>query len=178
MFFMHYIFLDTETSGLTAKDRICQLAIVVSQNGTIQTSVDLCNPGVPIHPAAQNIHGISANELIFAPTIDETDTFALLTKLNTKDSILVIHNAPFDLKMLSKEGFIPHGRVIDTLVIMRRLGRFNSNSLSDLSWRLPLAKDKYPSLPYQAHDALGDACTLFLLFQWMQENNIPLTFSY
>jgi DNA polymerase-3 subunit epsilon len=54
-----------------------------------------------------------------------------------ENDVLVFHNAPFDLSFLREEsrlagGVWPENPVVDTLVLARRTGRFQSHALSSI----------------------------------------------
>ncbi|MEI8191821.1 MAG: 3'-5' exonuclease, partial [candidate division NC10 bacterium] len=57
-----FAFLDTETTGLAPGRgaRVCEIAILAVCNGKVKESfASLVNPGCPIDPGAQRIHGIT-----------------------------------------------------------------------------------------------------------------------
>lgn len=58
-------FIDLETTGLsTAHDRIVELALIkVSPGGDVVERVRRFNPGIPIPPAATEIHGITDEDV-------------------------------------------------------------------------------------------------------------------
>ena len=59
------VFFDLETTGLsTTDDRIIEMAILrVSPQGDVLERVRRFNPGVPIHPEAAAVHGISDEDV-------------------------------------------------------------------------------------------------------------------
>lgn len=97
-----YTVIDVETTGLVPErtDRIVELAITyVSESGTIQdhwaTLVDPCRDVGPT-----SIHGISASDVIGAPTFSELAPYVLRA---AEGRVLVAHNASFDLRFLAAE---------------------------------------------------------------------------
>jgi DNA polymerase III epsilon subunit-like protein len=94
------IFLDTETTGLEVKDRICALGIIEGESNHFE----LINPGKKIPPAASAIHQITNEMVSDAPSFSQSISAEKLKILNTPENILVSHNAPFELSMLQKEG--------------------------------------------------------------------------
>jgi DNA polymerase III subunit epsilon len=96
---------DTETTGLNPRkgDKIVEIAAVRVSGGKIdesQTFVQLVNPERSIPWEAERIHGISADAVKGAPTIvDVLPEFLQFAG----DSILVAHNADFDLEFLRAE---------------------------------------------------------------------------
>lgn len=101
---MRKVILDTETTGLKPEDghRIIEIGGVEVVDGkktgrTIQLYI---NPEREVDEEAVKVHGLT-NEFLkdkpkFAEVVDEFLKFV-------KDSVLVIHNADFDLKFLNSE---------------------------------------------------------------------------
>ena len=91
-----YAVVDVETTGLFpgGHDRIVEIAIIqVSPNGVVEQSwATLINPQRDLGP--QGIHGISAADVLHAPTFDQVagTLVALLA-----GRVFVAHNASFDL---------------------------------------------------------------------------------
>ena len=91
-----YAVVDVETTGLFpgGHDRIVEIAIIqVSPNGVVEQSwATLINPQRDLGPQA--IHGISAADVLHAPTFDQVaGTLAALLA----GRVFVAHNASFDL---------------------------------------------------------------------------------
>ncbi len=149
-----YTFLDTETTGLSPKfgDRICEIALVCCVGTTIVESFStLINPGRSISRAASAINGITDEMVAEAPA------FANISKDIRRlldGTILVAHNAQFDLNFLSSQ-FRTIGQplgeniVLDTLLLSRKCYHFPSNSLGRIAMSLGVPT---PTL----HRALGD----------------------
>jgi DNA polymerase-3 subunit epsilon len=142
---MRQIFLDTETTGLSADsgDRIIEIGCVELFNRKL-TGNNLhfyLNPGRDSHEEALKVHGITSEFLKdkpkFAVVADE-----LLAYL--KDAEVIIHNAAFDVGFLNKEleliGRPPFpglvGSVTDTLVMAKEMFPGKRNSLNALCDRL------------------------------------------
>jgi len=129
-----YIAADVETTGLCAAEghRVCEVALLRFLRGSVVDSlVSLVNPLRPIDPGASAVNGITDAMVAGAPTFGD-----LLPRILgfLSDDPLVFHNAPFDLSFLRREaqlagGRWPGNRVIDTLALARRTGRFRSHSL-------------------------------------------------
>ncbi|NPU83384.1 MAG: 3'-5' exonuclease [Syntrophaceae bacterium] len=98
------VFFDVETTGLspTHGHRIIEIgAIAVSRHGsTVSEFHSLVNPGVPISKSAAKVHGITQNMLHGQPAPEE-----IIPRFQDfiRDSLLVAHNAPFDLRFLRYE---------------------------------------------------------------------------
>lgn len=67
------VFFDLETTGLSiGKDRIIEIAMLkVNPDGTTQEYVKRVNPEIPISKEAEQVHGITEADLIFAPKFTE-----------------------------------------------------------------------------------------------------------
>jgi DNA polymerase-3 subunit epsilon len=142
---MRQIFLDTETTGLSAAngDRVIEIGCVelINRKLTRNNKHFYLNPGRDSHEDALKVHGIS-NEFLkdkpkFAEVADEFLDYCAGAEI-------IIHNAPFDLSFLNKEleligkpsfkGFV--SSVTDTLVMAKEMYPGKRNSLDALCDRL------------------------------------------
>ena len=91
------LFLDTETTGLSDMDEICEIAIVDLTGQVLINS--LVKPIKPIPLSATDIHGISQEMVQRAPTFRE-----LLPELDRilKGRIVIIYNAEFDMGKITR----------------------------------------------------------------------------
>ena len=142
---MRLIFLDTETTGLSADsgDRIVEIGCVELFNRRL-TGNNLhfyLNSGRDSHEEAFKVHGISSEFLKDKPKF-EAVADDLLSYL--KGAEVIIHNAPFDLGFLNMELALI-GRpalhqfvasVTDTLQMAKELFPGKRNSLDALCARL------------------------------------------
>jgi len=142
---MRQIFLDTETTGLSAEggDRVIEIGCVELFNRKL-TGNNLhfyLNPERDSHEDALKVHGIS-NEFLrdkpkFAQVAQEVIDYV-------RDAEVIIHNAAFDIGFLNKELervgqalFTSHvSNVIDTLVMAKQMYPGKRNSLDALCDRL------------------------------------------
>ena len=100
--YQRYVVLDVETTGLSPEygDRVIEIGAVALQDGRIVEEFHtLINIESPIPKAVQGIHGITDEMLIGRPKPDEVMPGF---RDFIKNSILVAHNARFDV------GFIKH----------------------------------------------------------------------
>jgi DNA polymerase III epsilon subunit-like protein len=171
-----FVMLDTETTGAGPNDRLCQIAFLVAQNGAdLSLHQDLCKPPIPIATGAMAVHHITPEMVEEAPEYAACESAAVLETLNDGENILVIHNAPFDLGMLKREGVLWRGAVIDTLRCARHLIESESHALQFLRYHLGLYRQE-PAIADQlgisiaAHDAAGDVVVLYLLMQHLLES--------
>ena len=142
---MRQIFLDTETTGLSADngDRIVEIGCVemVNRKLTGNNRHIYVNPGRDSHEEALKIHGITSEFLKDKPKFEDIadDLLAYL-----HDADILIHNAPFDLGFLNMElnrlgqPKLPSlvASITDTLVMAKELYPGKRNSLDALCERL------------------------------------------
>jgi DNA polymerase III epsilon subunit-like protein len=93
------IYLDTETTGLTDDDEICEISIM-DYDGSVLLNT-LVQPIMPIPAAASAIHGITDEMVDTAPPFPEI--LPQVLKI-LKDRILVVYNLEYDLRMLHQSG--------------------------------------------------------------------------
>jgi DNA polymerase III subunit epsilon len=134
-----FVVVDLETTGLRpGQSRICEIGAVrvdgLVSAGTFETLVD---PGEPLPRLVASLTGIADADLAEAPGPAEAVRRFLAF---AGDSVLVAHNARFDLAFLDREVEHLTGRrvaapVVDTVGLARRLlaGRVSRASLASLS---------------------------------------------
>jgi DNA polymerase-3 subunit epsilon len=97
-----YTVIDVETTGLSPghHHRVVELAVVyVSKDGAIQDRWStLINPQRDVGPT--RIHGITASDVIGAPTFAEVAPYVLRALVGR---VMVAHNASFDLRFIAHE---------------------------------------------------------------------------
>jgi DNA polymerase-3 subunit epsilon len=142
---MRQIFLDTETTGLSAEsgDRLIEIGCLEMVNRRL-TGRHLhlyVNPERPSHPDAFKVHGISdeflADKLRFADVAEQLLAYVAGAEV-------IIHNAAFDIGFLDAEltrvnrgAFSAHvAKVTDSLAMAREMFPGKSNSLDALCRRL------------------------------------------
>lgn len=152
-----FSFLDVETTGLdpSGGDKVCEIAVVKTLGGdVVDQFVTLINPGRTIPQRAVSIHGITDSMVGRAPFFRDVADKVLEF---LKDSVVVAHNAVFDLEFLDAELknlrlTLPENNVIDTLGIARRYYDFPSNSLGQIARDVGIGTGN-------EHRALADAMT-------------------
>ena len=164
-----YIILDTETTGVSENDRVIQLGYIVLGTNPIEVHNEFNSSDVPISFGAMEVHGITPDLLQDKPICVETSAYKRLQELNTHDNYLIIHNAPFDIKMLEKEGFSTQMKVIDTLRVAKHiLPDEDAHRLQYFRYKMELYKEEEKEaaalgVVVKAHDAIGDVLVLKLL---------------
>ena len=162
-----YIILDTETTGTEEQDRVIQLGYMVLGN-PIEVHNEFCSTDVTIQFPAMEVHGITPDMIENKPPCTETQAYKRLLELNTKENYLIIHNAPFDLKMLEKEGFDTQMQVIDTLRVAKHIfEEEEAHRLQYFRYKMGLYKLEQQEaqklgIEVKAHDAIGDVLVLKL----------------
>ena len=165
---------DTETTGLDPArgHKIIEIAGVRIENGAVTDTVfdELVNPERKIPPEAQQVNKISDDEVAGADTID-----VVLPKFLdfASGSILVAHNASFDMGFLLREkeccwGYVEIPECLCTMRLSRALypQEFRHN-LDVLSQRLDLQKQEH------RHRALPDVLmTAEALLKMIAEHSI------
>ena len=142
---MRQIFLDTETTGLSADngDRVIEIGCVelINRKLTGNNKHFYLNPGRESHEEALKVHGITSAFLKDKPQFSAVadDLLAYL-----QDADIIIHNAAFDVGFLNKElelvgrpAFKDYvSSVTDTLVMAKEMFPGKRNSLNALCDRL------------------------------------------
>ena len=119
-----YCVLDLETTGFSAKiDKITEIGIMKIQNGeVIDKFSTFVNPQRPIPQRVVEVTNITDDMVKNAETIDKV--FPKMLEF-IKDSVIVAHNAPFDigfLKQNAKElGYEFDFTYVDTLALSRKI---------------------------------------------------------
>ncbi|MFA7287859.1 MAG: exonuclease domain-containing protein [Melioribacteraceae bacterium] len=157
--------LDFETTGLSAINcRAIEIGIVKIKNGKIKDKFSsLINPGCRIPYFITNLTGISDDDVEGAPTFD-----MLIPEIDKllHNSIVVAHNAPFDMSFLKEEykrssEEVPENPSICTVRLAKKLvPEIKPKSLGNLTRTMKI-------LHKSTHRALGDAhatAKLFLKF--------------
>lgn len=150
--------MDTETTGNESKDRLCQLAYKYGET----VFSELFKPPIPIAIEASAVCHITNKMVANKPSFKESDEYSNIKKLlEDPSTILVAHNAKFDVGMLTKEDVLPK-QVICTMRIARYLDEENvipKYNLQYLRYYLDIEIEAI------AHDALGDVLVLEKLFE-------------
>jgi DNA polymerase III subunit epsilon len=158
------IFLDTETTGLSAAqgDRILEIGCIEMENRRLtgRTLHHYINPERASHPDALRVHGITeaflADKPTFAKVAQEIVDFVVGAEI-------IIHNADFDVGFLNAElqrvgqgPFAKHvAAVTDSLLLARSTFPGKGNSLDALCKRLEVDNSNR-----DLHGALLDASLL------------------
>jgi len=165
--------VDLETTGATPGfSKITEIGAVRIEGGReVDTFSALVNPGMPIPPMIVGITGIDDETVAGAPPIE-----IVLPKFVdfAAHSVLVAHNAPFDLGFLDYELGRQRGQTfprpaLDTLRLARKLCPQQRCSLKALAYRFDTrVKPVHRAL----HDAQATGELLLLFLSWLQEQGM------
>ncbi len=160
-----YTVFDTETTGLdpSGGDEIIQIGATRIVNGRLlrSESFEQCvDPQRPVPAASTAVHGLRAEDLRGQPLID-----AVLPAFHAfaRDTVLVAHNAAFDMRFLelqqARTGVRFEQPVLDTLLLSALVHPGQaSHRLEDIAGRFGIAVSG-------RHTALGDALVTAEIFQ-------------
>jgi len=160
----HLTFLDFETTGIDARggERVCEVGILRCFGLQIEKEYSsLVNPQKHISAGASAVNGITDDMVNGAPCFSSIAPELLSLMEN---SIIVCHNAPFDLSFLCSEllnNNMPmiENYLIDTLSVARKHFHFPSNKLQSIASGLGID-------PGQKHRALADVHTTRQVLQY------------
>jgi DNA polymerase III subunit epsilon len=155
---LEYVVFDTETTGmrLSQGDKIISISGVRIRRGRIQNAEifhSLVNPGRSIPPESIRFHHIEDHMVADAPSIRQV--YPQFTEY-VGDSILVAHNAAFDMKCLemsAAEAGVPliDNPILDTLFLSYGIhGDTEGHSLDAIAERMGITIEG-------RHTSLGDA---------------------
>lgn len=149
------ISFDTETTGVNPNyDRLLELGAAKYREGQLVEERNwMIDPGRFVPMSAQDIHGITPDDLVGARSFEEI--YPEVAEFMA-GALLIAHNANFDVSFLRAEilraGYpLPSNSTIDTMQYFRRM-------LPDLpSYRLQIVADKLGIEGGTFHRALDDA---------------------
>ncbi len=177
---MRQIVLDTETTGLEPSEghRIIEIGCVelIDRRITGNTYHQYIQPDRQIDTGAIEVHGITNESLADKPRFADIAAEFLAF---IKGAELVIHNAPFDVGFIDHEfrmltappgNVAEHCKVLDTLVMARRMHPGQRNSLDALCKRYEIDNSQR-----ELHGALLDAEILADVYLMMTGGQVSLS---
>lgn len=160
-----FVVFDTETTGFSpVNDRVIEIGAVKVRNGKkLGEKTWLINPKRSIPWYVENVHHISSEMLKDRPTFAQVYPEFLEF---IDGSVLIAHNAPFDIRMMSAEAAraempAPKNAVLDSLALFRNwYPQLKSHQLGDIVDLLDISRDGM-----QAHRATDDSLFVYLAIQ-------------
>ncbi|AJS58075.1 ATP-dependent DNA helicase DinG [Paenibacillus sp. IHBB 10380] len=159
---MKFAVLDFETTGNQSADEIIQVGLaIIEEDQTISRVYgSYVNPGIPIPPFITSLTGITEQDVVDAPSLEEM-MMELVPLLD--DVVLVGHNVAFDFGFLQNAldrcGYLPYaGRILDTMDFLKIcFPSLTTYQLGLVSAHFEIQHDR----PHQADsDALATALVL------------------
>ncbi len=183
---MRQIVLDTETTGLEVEQqhRVIEIGCieVLNRRLTGRSFHRYLNPERDIDEGAQQVHGLSRQQLAKEPTFAQVQAEFLEF---VRDAELIIHNAPFDIAFLNAEfgrlealasaeraKITDFCKVLDTLALARQMHPGQRNSLDALCKRYSVDNSHR-----EYHGALLDARILAEVYLAMTGGQAAFTLS-
>lgn len=153
------IFLDTETTGVDVLiDRLTQ--VCYKYEGVLFS--EYFKPPIPISVKSMSISHITEKMVAHKDPFIGSKMQRNLEEI-LKDSIVVAHNAGFDVDILSKEG-LSVSQYIDTLKVIKFLDAENEIPEYGLQYLRYFLNFEIEAV---AHDAVGDVLVLEKLFEYL-----------
>lgn len=164
-----FVAFDTETTGLWAPaNRVVEIGAIKFRLGQprIEQFQTLVNPERKIPIETINIHGITDSMVFQAPLIEPA--LKQFAEFCGPDSVLIAHNAMFDISFIGCEADrvgvpLPENLVLDTVDIYRKYHPgLDSYSLLALAREFKIDRN-------QSHRAADDAALVWKLFEKVSE---------
>lgn len=164
-----YVVFDTETTGLSAQaDRLTEIGAVKVRGGVVVDEFDtFVNPKRQIPPNITELTGITDEMVKDAP--DEAEALRSFFEF-CGDSILIAHNAPFDIGFISvaaaRSKIEREFTYVDTVPLSRKmLPELKKHKLNIVAEHLKLGE-------FNHHRACDDAAMLAAIFLKLRERLI------
>lgn len=161
---MRILVADTETSGLSSSDGICELAFTeINPDLEVMASFrSLVDPECPISPSAMGVHGITEAAVADAPTMSELMEEILVPRFGKfEDILLCAHNCQFDYRFLRNYWDIT-GQLCTLKLARKVYPGAPDHKLATLKHYLGLEVETTIA---DAHTAAGDVADLFALLK-------------
>jgi DNA polymerase-3 subunit epsilon len=144
-----WVILDTETTGLDGRAQVVQISIIDGAGAPLMKNV-LIKPTVEIEREAADIHGITSEMVSDAPAFG---SIAPEISELLKDKLVLIYNAPFDVRILKQSAQAvdyDDGLTILTQDVMQKYAEWVGE------WNHMRGSFKWQKLPGGDHTSLGD----------------------
>ena len=165
-----HIFFDTETTGITDRDYLCQIAW--KKSGSDEIKHGLFKPPVPISIESMAVCHVTNKMVNDKPPFKGSETWHDFKNItDDNDNVFIAHNAKFDIGMLRRED-IEIKNYIDTLKLAQfvdRNGELSKYNLQYLRYYYDI------DIEAIAHDARGDIIVLEAVFKFLAQKVSELT---
>jgi DNA polymerase III epsilon subunit family exonuclease len=163
--FNNFAFLDIETTGISKKSKIIEIAILKFIKNKKIKYESLINPRCKIPNKISKINNITNKMVKNSPFFNDVSEYIFMF---IKHNIIICHNAFFDLFFIKKELYqsgilLKQIYYIDTLAIARKYFNFKSNKLINIAQSLNI-KTK------QTHRAMNDVLATISIAKYMFTN--------
>ncbi len=160
---MTLLFLDVETTGLGEEDRLIEVGYRAEGYYPISQRF---KAAVPVKIGAMAVNHITNAMLENCESFEDSLMKQDIVGFAAAGAVLVAHNAPFDLKMLEKEGI-----VFDKFIDTKKMSHALDLDMDMESHRLQYLRYYYGvELPNaEAHTAEGDISVLEAVFVALRE---------
>lgn len=155
------VYIDTETTGLSRRDRIVEIsAIRVRDNKIVESFSELVNPHMHIEEDATNINGITDSMVVNKPSFSSIEQNFLQF---IGDDILVGHNISFDADFIGREiGESLRNPMFDSIQLAKAvMDGVENYKLETICRKL--------GFPHQKHRSLTDAALTFRVVQALKD---------
>lgn len=171
---MNLIFLDTETTGFGE----CRLVEFAYANQATDEQIILTfrvKPPILIEDQAITVHGIRNEDVAeLWPFIEHPDYVGVKNWIEKDGSVVVAHNAPFDIAVLKREGINVHTFIDTKKIAMKLYKNAPNHKLQTLREYLHL-ESGLTAEEAKAHSAGGDVSILKRLFYQMRTDMTALS---
>ncbi len=166
----NHIFFDTETTGITDADFLCQIAW--KNEGEEDMPNGLFKPPIPITIDSMAVCHITNKMVADKEPFQGSSLWQKFKEINDDPkNVLIAHNAKFDIGMLRREG-IEIKQYIDTLKIAQFIDRDGTLPKYNLQYLRYYYDIEIEAI---AHDARGDIIVLEAVFKFLAKKLSELT---
>ena len=167
------IVLDTETTGLGAKDEILELAVIDGETGMTLFHQFFRPVRNQSWDEAEKIHGISPKDVSECYPISVYRS--VIQKILDQAEEVIGYNVSFDIGMLKRAGFEMHGKAIDVMIPFAEIYGERSSYFGGYKWQKLTTCSNYYGYDWgesEAHGALADACATRFCWMKMKDNEL------
>lgn len=151
------LFLDTETTGLGN----CRMVSLAWSKDGVKIEKIMAKPPIPIEVEASMVNHITNRMVADLPAFRELGLGYEKTKELIESSIVVAHNAKFDIDVLAREGIFVREYIDTKEVAQAHFPELKMHRLQYLRYALDL------DVEGDAHTAAGDVNVLIALWKRM-----------